>query len=243
MKPDTIAKSLAIGNPADGYFALDAVRQTGGGFAAVTDDEVVDAIRLLARTEGIFAETAGGVTIATLAKLAADGTIRPDERVVAYVTGHGLKTLDAVVRPGRPDRDHRAEPRRVPRGVRPADLDEELHVMTVTVRIPTQLRELSGGAAEVTLEPGTARRGARRRSTPRIPGSPAGSSTTAASCGASSTCSSPTRTSGSSTASTPRSTDGAGREHRPRGRRRLSGDPRGGAGLTATVRDVRLGTP
>src|SRR5690242_10539428 len=79
VKPDTIAKSLAIGNPADGYFALDAVRQTGGGFAAVTDDEVVDAIRLLARTEGIFAETAGGVTIATLAKLAADGTIRPDE--------------------------------------------------------------------------------------------------------------------------------------------------------------------
>jgi threonine synthase len=97
VKPDTIAKSLAIGNPADGYFALDAVRQTGGGFAAVTDDEVVDAIRLLARTEGIFAETAGGVTIATLAKLAADGTIRSDERVVAYITGHGLKTLDAVV--------------------------------------------------------------------------------------------------------------------------------------------------
>jgi len=97
VKPDTIAKSLAIGNPADGYFALDAVRQTGGGFAAVTDDEVVEAIRLLARTEGIFAETAGGVTVATLAKLAADGTIRPDERVVAYITGHGLKTLDAVV--------------------------------------------------------------------------------------------------------------------------------------------------
>ncbi|MGZ4677064.1 MAG: threonine synthase [Acidimicrobiia bacterium] len=97
VKPDTIAKSLAIGNPADGYFALDAVRQTEGGFAAVTDDEVVDAIRLLARTEGIFAETAGGVTIATLAKLAAKGTIRSDERVVAYVTGHGLKTLDAVV--------------------------------------------------------------------------------------------------------------------------------------------------
>jgi len=96
VKPDTIAKSLAIGNPADGYFALDAVRQTGGGFAAVTDDEVVEAIRLLARTEGIFAETAGGVTIATLAKLAADGTIRSDERVVLYITGLGLKTLDAV---------------------------------------------------------------------------------------------------------------------------------------------------
>jgi len=97
VKPDTIAKSLAIGNPADGYFALDAVRQTGGGFAVVTDDEVRDAIRLLARTEGIFAETAGGVTIATLQRLAADGVVRPDERVVAYVTGHGLKTLDAVV--------------------------------------------------------------------------------------------------------------------------------------------------
>ena len=97
VKPDTIAKSLASGNPADGYFALDAVRQTGGGFAAVTDDEIVDAMRLLAETEGIFAETAGGVTIATLKRLAADGTIRPDERVVAYITGHGLKTLDAVV--------------------------------------------------------------------------------------------------------------------------------------------------
>jgi threonine synthase len=96
VKPDTIAKSLAIGNPADGYFALDAVRQTGGGFAAVTDDEVVEGIRLLARTEGIFAETAGGVTIATLKKLAEDGVVRRDERVVAYITGLGLKTLDAV---------------------------------------------------------------------------------------------------------------------------------------------------
>jgi threonine synthase len=96
VKPDTIAKSLAIGNPADGYFALDAVRQTGGGFAAVTDDEVVEGIRLLARTEGIFAETAGGVTIATLKKLAEEGVVRRDERVVAYITGLGLKTLDAV---------------------------------------------------------------------------------------------------------------------------------------------------
>ncbi len=96
VKPDTIAKSLAIGNPADGYFALDAVRQTGGGFGSVTDDEVVEGIRLLARTEGIFAETAGGVTIATLKKLAEDGVVRRDERVVAYITGLGLKTLDAV---------------------------------------------------------------------------------------------------------------------------------------------------
>ena len=96
QKPRTIAKSLAIGNPADGWYALDVVRSTGGAVASVTDDEIVEGIRLLARTEGIFAETAGGVTIATLAKLAAQGVVRPDERVVAYVTGHGLKTIDAV---------------------------------------------------------------------------------------------------------------------------------------------------
>jgi threonine synthase len=96
VKPKTIAKSLAIGNPADGVYALDVVRASGGALASVTDQEIVDGIRLLARTEGIFAETAGGVTIATLAKLAATGVVRRDERVVAYVTGIGLKTLDAV---------------------------------------------------------------------------------------------------------------------------------------------------
>jgi threonine synthase len=96
VKPDTIAKSLAIGNPADGYFALDVVRTSGGGMAAVSDAEIVEGMRLLAQTEGIFAETAGGVTIATLQRLAADGVIRPDERVVVYITGHGLKTLEAV---------------------------------------------------------------------------------------------------------------------------------------------------
>ena len=96
VRPDTIAKSLAIGNPADGPYALDVVRSTGGAIGAVTDDEIVAGIRLLARTEGIFAETAGGVTIATLAKLARAGVVRADERVVAYVTGNGLKTLDAV---------------------------------------------------------------------------------------------------------------------------------------------------
>ena len=96
VKPSTIAKSLAIGNPADGWYALDVIRKSGGSCAAVTDDEVIDGIRLLARTEGIFAETAGGVTIATLAKLAAQGVIRPDERVVAMVTGHGLKTVEAL---------------------------------------------------------------------------------------------------------------------------------------------------
>ncbi len=96
VKPHTIAKSLAIGNPADGWYALDAIRKSGGSCAAVSDAEVLDGIRLLARTEGIFAETAGGVTIATLAKLTAQGVIRPDERVVAMVTGHGLKTVEAL---------------------------------------------------------------------------------------------------------------------------------------------------
>jgi len=96
QRPNTIAKSLAIGNPADGTYALDVVRRTGGSIGSVTDDEVVEGIRLLARTEGIFAETAGGVTVATLAKLAAAGIVRSDERVVAYITGNGLKTVDAV---------------------------------------------------------------------------------------------------------------------------------------------------
>ena len=96
VKPSTIAKSLAIGNPADGWYALDVVRRTGGAVGAVSDAEIVEGIRLLARTEGIFAETAGGVTIATLAELAREGVVRPDEVVVAYVTGNGLKTVEAV---------------------------------------------------------------------------------------------------------------------------------------------------
>jgi threonine synthase len=102
VRPDTIAKSVAIGDPADGPYALDVVRSSGGSIDSVTDDEIVAGIRLLARTEGIFAETAGGVTIATLAKLAAAGVVRSDERVVAYVTGNGLKTLDAVAADCRP---------------------------------------------------------------------------------------------------------------------------------------------
>ncbi|MDQ1357533.1 MAG: threonine synthase [Acidimicrobiaceae bacterium] len=96
VKPTTIAKSIAIGNPADGIYALDLVRDSGGAVASASDAEIVEAIGLLARTEGIFAETAAGATIAVLAKLAASGVIRPDEQVVAYVTGNGLKTLDAV---------------------------------------------------------------------------------------------------------------------------------------------------
>ncbi|MDX6586169.1 MAG: threonine synthase [Solirubrobacterales bacterium] len=96
QKPDTIAKSLAIGNPADGPYALELAKQTGGGIDQVTDDEIRAGIRLLAETTGIFTETAGGVTVATLAKLAERGDISRDERVVAYITGEGLKTLDAV---------------------------------------------------------------------------------------------------------------------------------------------------
>jgi len=93
--PDTVAKSLAIGDPADGLYALREVRASGGAVGEATDAEIVEAVGLLARTEGIFAETAGGVTVAVLAKLAAAGVIRPEETVVAYVTGMGLKTLEA----------------------------------------------------------------------------------------------------------------------------------------------------
>jgi threonine synthase len=96
VKPSTIAKSLAIGNPADGPYALDLARRSGGGIDAVTDDEIKDGIKLLAETTGIFTETAGGVTTATLAKLAERGEIGPDEQVVLVITGDGLKTLDAV---------------------------------------------------------------------------------------------------------------------------------------------------
>jgi threonine synthase len=96
VKPNTIAKSLAIGNPADGPFVLDVCRRTGGAVAAVSDEEVVAGIRLLARTEGIFGETAGGVTVATLARLLRDGRLDPDAETVVFNTGDGLKTLDAV---------------------------------------------------------------------------------------------------------------------------------------------------
>jgi threonine synthase len=96
VKPQTIAKSLAIGNPADGYYAVQAARETGGAIEDVSDAEVVEGIQLLARTEGIFAETAGGVVVATLRKLCHAGVVRPDERTVALITGDGLKTIEAV---------------------------------------------------------------------------------------------------------------------------------------------------
>ena len=94
--PKTIAKSLAIGNPADGPYALDLARSSGGSIASVSDEEIRQGIRLLAETTGIFTETAGGVTTATLRKLAEAGEIDSDERVVLLITGEGLKTLDAV---------------------------------------------------------------------------------------------------------------------------------------------------
>ncbi|HJO06634.1 MAG TPA: threonine synthase [Chloroflexota bacterium] len=95
-QPDTVAKSLAIGNPADGNYSLEVARRTGGVIESVTDAETVEGIKLLAGTEGIFTEAAGGVTIATLKKLAASGVIGEDEVTVAYVTGNGLKTQEAV---------------------------------------------------------------------------------------------------------------------------------------------------
>lgn len=96
VKPDTIAKSLAIGNPADGYYALSEVRQRGGSVTSVAEGAIKDGIRLLARTEGIFTETAGGVTIAALEHLVRSGYIRANHETVALITGIGLKTIEAL---------------------------------------------------------------------------------------------------------------------------------------------------
>ncbi len=96
QKPDTIAKSLAIGNPADGYYALKTMRDTNGSATAVSDEEIIKGIQLLSETEGIFAETAGGVVISGLRQLVREGRVGPDEVVVAFITGAGLKTQEAV---------------------------------------------------------------------------------------------------------------------------------------------------
>ncbi|MDH6060919.1 threonine synthase [Chrysosporum bergii ANA360D] len=96
VKPNTIAKSLAIGNPADGVYALELAQKTGGNIESVNDAEIIEGIKLLAETEGIFTETAGGTTIAVLKKLVAAGKIDPDETTVVYITGNGLKTQEAV---------------------------------------------------------------------------------------------------------------------------------------------------
>ena len=168
---DTIAKSLAIGNPADGYFALDAVRQTGGGLAAVTDDEIVEGIRLLARTEGIFAETAGGVTDRD-AEAARRGGRRPARRARRRLH-HRPRAEDA--RRGRAarraDRDDRPDARRVPRGVRPAtDRGVGARRMAVTVRIPRSCASSRAARPRSTVEGGDRRRGAEgaRGRAPRL---------------------------------------------------------------------------
>ncbi len=106
VKPKTIAKSLAIGNPADGYYATDAIRETGGWGAAVGDREIVEAMKLLGQTEGIFTETAGGVTLAALRKLLEERRIPRDEPIVLCITGQGLKTQEAVM-------DHIGRPVRI----------------------------------------------------------------------------------------------------------------------------------
>ncbi|MBL7494710.1 threonine synthase [Frankia sp. CNm7] len=97
VRPSTIAKSLSIGNPADGPYALDVARRTGGAITDVTDDEIVEAMRLLARAEGVFGETAGGVTVACLRRLLREGLLDPEAETVIYNTGDGLKTLDPLV--------------------------------------------------------------------------------------------------------------------------------------------------
>lgn len=97
VKPKTIAKSLAIGNPADGYYALDTIRKSRGFGESVTDYEIIEGMKLLAQTEGIFTETAGGVTVAVTKKLIKQGKIKPDEETIISITGHGLKTQEAVM--------------------------------------------------------------------------------------------------------------------------------------------------
>ena len=96
VRPNSIAKSLAIGNPADGIYALRVIRESDGSGYAVPENQVVEGIKLLAETEGVFTETAGGVTVSTLKYLAETGAIGADELTVAYITGNGLKTQEAV---------------------------------------------------------------------------------------------------------------------------------------------------
>lgn len=108
VKPDTIAKSLAIGNPADGIYAANTVRDSGGRGEHTTDEEIVEAMKLLAETEGIFTETAGGVTLAATKKLIESGHIEPESRVVVSITGNGLKTIEALE--GKVDEPHIIQP-------------------------------------------------------------------------------------------------------------------------------------
>ena len=94
--PNTIARSIAIGNPADGLFAAEAIRKTGGWVAGVSDEDIVTGIKTLAETSGIFTETAGGATVAGAFALARNGRLGPDDEVVLCITGNGLKTVEAL---------------------------------------------------------------------------------------------------------------------------------------------------
>ena len=157
VKPDTIAKSLAIGNPADGPYALDLARRTGGSIDSVTDDEILEGIRLLAETTGIFTETAGGVTTAVLRSWPSAATSARTSGWCCVITGEGLKTLDAVRGTFETVRD-----RAVARGVRgraspetPSALCNLPVPMAVTVKIPTQLRSVTGGESETAVDGAT----------------------------------------------------------------------------------------
>jgi threonine synthase len=110
VKPNTIAKSLAIGNPADGFQVVKVVAETGGTGAMVSDDEILDAISLLARTEGIFTEPAGGTTLASTRQLIKRGVIKPHESVVVCITGNGYKTAEVM-------RDRVEKPTQIGRGL------------------------------------------------------------------------------------------------------------------------------
>src|SRR5436190_1144043 len=126
VKPNTIAKSLAIGTPADGFYALKAMKETGSSAEDVTDDEIREGIKLLAEMEGIFAETAGGVTVGVAKKLIASGKIPANDSAVLCITGNGLKTLDAVV-------DCVGKPREIKPSLREFEslLDAEMKLATV----------------------------------------------------------------------------------------------------------------
>ena len=151
VKPDTIAKSLAIGNPADGIYVLDICRRTGGAVEDISDDEVRDAIVLLARTEGIFTETAGGTTVGVLKKLVETGQLDTSLETVVINTGHGLKTLDAVVRPGRRGRHHRTVLRRL-RG-RPGPLSTLVECLRRCRRLTTRSAQRSPARLRLAATP------------------------------------------------------------------------------------------
>jgi len=122
VKPDTIAKSLAIGNPADGFQVVKVVKETGGTGAKVTDEEILDAIQLLASTEGIFTEPAGGTTLAATRQLVRRGVIKPNESVVVCITGNGYKTAEVM-------QDRVERPVRIGRGL--ADFEKVVAPQTV----------------------------------------------------------------------------------------------------------------